>query len=212
MVHVVLLGDSVFDNGAYIAGAPDVVRQLRTHLPPGSQATLCAVDGYVTANVPGQIHRIPSGATHLIVSAGGNDALHHMPVLDETANSMAAALERLADIAASFRQDYKAMLEVVLAQGLPAAVCTIYDPRFPNYRLQRLAVTALSLFNSVILREATQAGIPVIDLRLVCDDDRDYANPIEPSAQGGDKIAAVIARLVSDHDFLRRRSEIYVRP
>ena len=27
--HVVLLGDSVFDNAAYVAGAPDVVRQVR---------------------------------------------------------------------------------------------------------------------------------------------------------------------------------------
>ena len=73
-------------------------------------------------------------------------------------------------------------------------------------------MTALSVFNDVIVREVVAAGVPLLDLRLICDEDSDYANPIEPSAQGGEKIAAVIARLVSDHDFLRRRSEIYVRP
>jgi hypothetical protein len=29
MGHVILLGDSVFDNAAYVGGAPDVIAQLR---------------------------------------------------------------------------------------------------------------------------------------------------------------------------------------
>ena len=45
--HVVLIGDSIFDNGAYVAGGPDVVTQLRERLPQGWRATLGAVDGAV---------------------------------------------------------------------------------------------------------------------------------------------------------------------
>ena len=45
MPHLVLLGDSIFDNAAYTAGGPDVVTQLRAQLPPGWSATLAAVDG-----------------------------------------------------------------------------------------------------------------------------------------------------------------------
>src|SRR5215218_670055 len=52
MNHVVLLGDSVFDNAAYVSGGPDVVTQLRGRLPSGWSATLAAVDGAVTASVP----------------------------------------------------------------------------------------------------------------------------------------------------------------
>jgi hypothetical protein len=37
---------------------------------------------------------------------------------------------------------------------------------------------------------------PVIDLRLIFDADEDYANPIEPSAKGGAKIATAILSLV----------------
>jgi hypothetical protein len=33
MAHVALLGDSVFDNAAYVAGGQDVVTQLRARLP-----------------------------------------------------------------------------------------------------------------------------------------------------------------------------------
>jgi hypothetical protein len=35
MTHIVLLGDSIFDNAAYVASGPDVVRQLREILPSG---------------------------------------------------------------------------------------------------------------------------------------------------------------------------------
>lgn len=212
MRHVVLLGDSVFDNAAYVHGGPDVVQQLRTHLGAADTATLRAVDGHVVTNVAGQMRTVPADATHLIVSAGGNDALLNMSVLDEGAANMAAAIERLSDVAAEFRTNYRSMLASLEARGLPTAVSTIYDPRFPNYRLQRLAVAALALFNNVIVREAAERGWPVLDFRLICDDDRDYANPIEPSVCGGDKIAATIARLVRDHDFSRRRTEVYVRP
>jgi hypothetical protein len=125
---------------------------------------------------------------------------------------MAAAIERLADVASAFKRDYQAMMVRVASRALPSAVATIYDPRFPDYRLQRLAVAALALFNNVILREAATRGWPVLDLRLICNEDRDYANPIEPSVHGGDKIAATIARLVADHDFRRSRTEIFTSP
>ncbi len=58
-------------------------------------------------------------------------------------------------------------------------------------------------------REAFARGLPLIDLRLVCDEDADFANPIEPSARGGGKIAAEIARLLAEHPFERRRSAVY---
>ena len=35
MGHVVLLGDSIFDNGRYVPGEPAVIDQLRSALPKG---------------------------------------------------------------------------------------------------------------------------------------------------------------------------------
>jgi len=209
MTHVVLLGDSVFDNAAYVPGGPDVIRQVRERLPADWQASLKAVDGATTAGVPRQAQGLPPDATHLVVSVGGNDALGHIGVLEDRAPSIAQALNRLADIGDHFAQNYRAMLDTVLARGLRTALCTIYEPRFPDPRLQRLAITALTLFNDPILREAARRGLPVLDLRLICNDDRDFANPIEPSVQGGAKIAGVIGRVVTGHDFGAGRCVVY---
>jgi hypothetical protein len=193
---VVLLGDSVFDNAAYVAGGHDVVTQLRRSLPTGWQATLSAVDGATAADVRGQLAGTPAGATHLVISAGGNDALRAEAILGERVGSVAQGLERLALARDRFGEQYRSMLGAALARSLPVVVCTIYDPRFQDPLRQRLAVAGLALFNDVIIRQAFAQQVAVLDLRLICNEDLDFANPIEPSVQGGGKIAAAIMRMV----------------
>lgn len=211
MGHVVLAGDSIFDNRAYIGqGEPAVIDQVRAHLPQGWRATLLAVDGSVTEDVPRQLDVLPGDATHLVISTGGNDALEHFDLLTEPAHSVAEALARLAAIGEQFERSYRRMLEAAARRGLPTALCTIYYPAFPDPAIQRLAVTGLTLFNDGILRLAASAGLPVLDLRLICTEPADYANAIEPSAVGGEKIARVIGTVVREHDFTRGRASIYV--
>ena len=208
MSHVVLLGDSIFDNAAYVAGGPDVIHQTRQKLSDGSRATLLAVDGGTTRGVPDQLRLLPRDATHLVVSVGGNDALGKGDFLGAPARSAAEALMGLAEIGDEFERDYLAMLDEVLAHGLPTAICTIYYPRFPEAPLQRIAVTALTVFNDCIIRAAFAHGLPLIDLRLICTDSRDYANAIEPSARGGEKISRAIANVV-EHGFTGGRTEVF---
>jgi lysophospholipase L1-like esterase len=198
MKHVVLLGDSIFDNAAYVGSDPDVVRQVRQLLPEGWRATLNARDGSVIADIPAQLRALPPDATHLVISIGGNDALLQSGVLQEAADSVADAIEKLAAVRESFQRAYAAMLEHALTRGLPTAVCTIYEPRYPEPRLRRAAATALTLLNDAITREAFARGATLIDLRLVCDRDEDFANPVEPSARGGAKIARAIAGFVRE--------------
>ena len=210
MNHVVLLGDSIFDNAAYVDGGPAVITQVQERLPQGWRATLLAVDGSVIGDVLYQLERLPADATHIIVSAGGNDALGRSDLLGDPAQSVAEVLQRLAAIAAEFERDYRRMLEAVLRRNLATALCTIYYPAFPDPMMQRLAVTGLTVFNDCIIRAAIGAGLPLLDLRLICNSPTDYANPIEPSAAGGAKIADVITRLVTQHDFTQRRTMVFV--
>ncbi|MBL6077108.1 SGNH/GDSL hydrolase family protein [Belnapia sp. T18] len=205
--HVVLLGDSIFDNKGYVAGGPDVVAHLRNRLPAGWQGSLAAVGGAVAGDVIRQLERVPQGASHLVVSAGGNDALRQEALLGQEARSVGEGLVRLAAVVDRFRQDYRAMLDAVLARRLPTAVCTVYDPRFADPQRQQMAVAGLSLFNDAIMREAFRRGLALVDLRLVCNEAADFANAIEPSVQGGRKIAAAIARFALDRP--QRRSMIY---
>ncbi len=209
MSHVVLLGDSIFDNAAYVAGAPDVVRQVRQRLPSGSNATLAAVDGSTTRDVREQLRRLPGDATHLVVSVGGNDALGSSDFLAAPSRSTAETLLGLADIGDEFERAYLDMLAETLAHRLPTAICTVYYPRFPEAALQRMAVAGLTVFNDCIIRAAFAHGLPLLDLRLICTEAGDYANPIEPSSQGGEKIARAIAELV-EHGFAAGRTEVFI--
>jgi GDSL-like Lipase/Acylhydrolase family len=201
MNHIILLGDSIFDNARYVPGGPAFIDHIRKNLPRGWHATLLARDGAGVAEMTRQLEQIPSDATHLVISVGGNDALDHSGfLLHEPAGSFAEVLSTLADIQDRFRQEYHGMLQQILAMGKPIAVCTIYDA-IPG--LDRVEATGLCFFNDVTLREAFRASIPVIDLRLVCTDVSDYSrsSPIEPSVIGGGKIARAVVRLVTEYDF-----------
>ena len=209
MKHIVLLGDSIFDNAAYVNGGPDVIRQLKSILPRDWQASLLAVDGSVTTDVIDQTAEIPASATHLIVSAGGNDGLSRADILQRQARSVGEGVEQLASLRAEFCQNYRRMLKSLLALKKPMAVCTVYDPHFPDPSMQRLTTTALNIFNDCILREAITHGLPVIDLRLICTEPEDYSNEIEPGIVGGRKIAEAILILVQNHDFSGKRTIIY---
>ena len=189
--HIVLIGDSIFDNGAYTLGDPDVVTHLGRILPGHWRATSYAIDGATTAGVAAQLRHLPADASHLVVSIGGNDVLQLAGLLTMRVTSMIAALETFAPHVDRFRHDYRATIDRVVAKERPTFVCTIY-----NGRLDRPVATAariaLAMFNDAIQRTANELGLFVIELRDVCDTAADYANPIEPSGRGGRKIAEAI--------------------
>jgi hypothetical protein len=193
MPHFILLGDSIFDNAAYVEPRHAVIDHLRKALPSGATVTLLARDGAVVHDVHDQVAKIPSGASRLFLSAGGNDALGHIGLLEEPARSMAGALDRLAAVGEQFEADYRRLLEAIAQTKLPTTVCTIYNGRLLDKRIARLARTALIVFNDVIVRLAFEHGLDVIELRLVCSSPADYANDIEPSSRGGERIAKAIA-------------------
>ena len=198
MPHLVLLGDSIFDNGSYTGGGPDVIAQVRGHLPAGWKASLLAQDGAVTDNIPSQLARLPQDATHLVLSVGGNDALRQSGILDMTARSSAQVLDMLAEIARNFSLRYKQVVDACLMTRRPLTICTIYNGNFADKQYQQRASTALTTFNDVIIQTAVERQLTVIELRQIINRPADYANPIEPSSQGGEKLARTIVRLAAD--------------
>jgi hypothetical protein len=189
--HAVLLGDSIFDNGAYTQGEPDVLAHLREMLPDGWQASLLALDGSTTASLAEQVARIPRDASRLFVSIGGNDILVHLDLLDRRVASTRDALLAMGERAARFAADYRSAIRGVVATGKPTTLCTIYEGNLPEPDATPARVLLMP-FNDAILRVAFELGLDVIDLRLVCREPGDYANPIEPSGNGGHKIARAI--------------------
>ncbi|MDA1129659.1 MAG: SGNH/GDSL hydrolase family protein [Chloroflexi bacterium] len=197
MRNLVLVGDSIFDNAAYVDG-PDVRAQVETKMPDDWTVSLLAVDGSYILDVPGQLDQLPSDTQRLVVSTGGNDVLVQTEVLGDAVTSVGEALLLLDEAVAQFREDYCEMLEAVLATDIQSFVCTIYRPNFPDGDLQRMTSTALGLFNDVIIEEASLRLLPILDIRAIFTDGGDYANPIEPSVQGGEKLANGIVEMISN--------------
>lgn len=208
MNHLVLLGDSIFDNRAYVAGGPAVIDQVQKTVPAGWKASLLAVDGNTSVQVPDQLKRLPSDCTHLVLSAGGNDAIGCLDLMGTPASNLMGALGTLSKMLAGFEQSYKALITELLSLNKPLMVCTIYDS-VPG--LVEPLKLALALFNDVIIRNAVSSGVPVLDLRMICTESGDYSikSPIEPSSQGGQKIATRLTSALVNHDSSRGICAIY---
>lgn len=151
-MHIVLLGDSVFDNAAYTSGGPAVIDHLSGLLGPDERATLLAVDGHCVEDLPSQIRRLPDDVSHVVVSVGGNDALQHEDLLREPATMMGLGLAGLGQ--------------------------------------------AVDRFDDAIQRVAAERATPVLELRSLLDQPIHYANPIEPSVEGGRVLAEEILKRV----------------
>ena len=156
MSTLVLVGDSVFDNAAYVNG-PDVRDQVETKVLDDWAVSLLAVDGSYILDVQNQLEQLPGDAQILVVSTGGNDVLVQTEVLNDAVTTVGEALLLLGDAVGQFREDYCRMLEAVVATDVQSYICTIYRPDFPDEEFQRMTSTALGLFNGIIVEEAPSA-------------------------------------------------------
>ncbi|MGJ0505651.1 MAG: GDSL-type esterase/lipase family protein [Methylocystis sp.] len=208
MAHLALVGDSVFDNGAYTAGGPAVVSQVKRHMPLGWRVTLGAVDGARIDAVATQLARLPADVERLAVSVGGNDVLGHVALLDAPVRKGSDAVGMIGEAARAFEAAYREMIAACLHVDRHAIICTVYSGNFPDPVFQRLARTALTPFNDAIIRTGVEFGLTVIDLRLVCDDPEDFVNAIEPSSVGGDKIAKALVRAATGDGGWERSARI----
>ncbi len=216
MKHIVLLGDSIFDNCSYVnPGELDVPNQLRSLVGHNSKVTNLAVDGHVISNMKNQLNNLPLDVTHLFVSVGGNDGLGHLSVFHNTVTTIGKALQQMYHIGDRFRKNYSEMLDLVLSYNLPSTFCSIYYPRFDarsldrvqdymsvlsnGREIQEMVMAAETIFNDAISYEVFKRKLQLIDLRVLCDNDEDFANPIEPSSIGGLKIAKTINKIANMH-------------
>jgi lysophospholipase L1-like esterase len=199
--RIILLGDSIIDNGAYVGpGEADVARQLQALLPKQTVVKR-AVDGAVCADVLRSQMANLGSTDRIILSAGGNDALQHIDLLEAaTATTAKAVLLRLAAIREDFRRTYVALLDRLVTIRAPVLVLTVYNPCFNGHGMdasyQMAAEAAISLFDDVIQLEARGRSFNVLELRTLFTDPADYANPIEPSALGGAKLAQAMSTWV----------------
>jgi hypothetical protein len=161
------------------------------------------VDGSICAGVLGSQTGDLSRADHIILSAGGNNALQHVDLLEAVIETTAKdVLVRLWSIQEEFRRDYAALLDCLALTRRPVLVLTVYNPCFHGHgmdsRYQQAAESAVSIINDVIQQEGRRRPFDILELRTLFNDRADYANPIEPSAIGGAKLAKCMSNWVRE--------------
>lgn len=195
--HVVLAGDSIFDNDGYVrSGEPGVIEQLRRSMPTGWSAYKIAVDGDCIRDVSAQLGELPAQTTDLVLSVGGNDMIGHSHLMGQVREL--SDLPDILDAAkADFACQYGALIERLCALPMRIMVCTVYTAiPFKELQFRAFAPAAIAAFNDVIAEEAGRRGIPVLRLEAICTEHGDFSehSPIEPSAAGGQKIVDALLR------------------
>jgi len=123
-----------------------------TRLP--ISASLLARDGATAAGIPAQLARLPSNATHMALSIGGNAALQRQSLLQARAGSVGEALNIPGEAVAQFESAYRKAVDACVVRRLPLVICMSYNGNFADTNYRKQVRSALAMFNDAIIRTA----------------------------------------------------------
>ena len=224
---IILLGDSIIDNKSYVlSNELDVTEHLEKLFSNDPNVVIenHAVDG----DTMHQLERdhldsnLLSGATHIVVSIGGNDLLHNISFLQTTSElskimGKGAMIgkwgakelnpsrnkvfeETYFEIIEPFKKQYETIVANLSNHRANLLLCTVYEGDLVDSDefsdVSNSSKTMVSIFNDIVYRVANKFNSDVLELRDIFISSDDYANPIEPSHIGGEKLAQSIVQWV----------------
>jgi len=158
---------------------------------------------------PSRVRAIPAEVTHIVICVDGGWAIETSGLLKGRAQSIQDALDTLAAAADEFESMFARLIAAATEAGVPTIVCTLVPARYVESSQERVAATALAIFNDRILRRATAARLSIVELRLVCDEDNDYASETLLSHAGVRKVANVARSALYDISRNPGRTRVY---
>ena len=179
--YIVLIGDSILNNSAYVAEGKSVSELLKSKT---SNIINVAKDGATINDLYSQLDKIPTDLnnsnTFVFVSAGGNDILNKNLKLDDS------KLTKLFN-------DYMEFLKTLRVKlgSTKINVLNLYLPSNPRYQSYELTIDK---WNTMINDNSTIVGeiYNVIDIHSKLTGAADFVYDIEPSESGSVKIADTI--------------------
>ena len=157
----------------------------------------------------GHVREIPEDATHIVISIEGAWAIEASRLLQAGRHTIREALATLSAAADEFEGILAGMITAAQETGLPTVVCTLVPARYAEPAEHRVATTALAIFNDRVVRHTFAASLPIVDLRLVCDEDADYASATLLSRAGVRKAANVIRAALYEVSRAVERTRVY---
>jgi hypothetical protein len=179
--NIILMGDSVLNNSAYVPAGKSVINYLKQKT---NNVFTFAKDGASIQDCYDQLDKIPpdfnNTNTYLFISVGGNDILNIRGILSS------------GDIDGLFRKylDFINALKAKLG-SVNINICNLYmpaDPRYQNYK------SSIDQWNQLIQKSSNRVGAMynVVDIFSLLKDPNDFIYGIEPSAEASVKIANII--------------------
>ena len=194
--YVSLLGDSIIDNKVYVGeGELSVTEHLQHNSP--SYFTMIAVDGDTTEEVlDNQLDNLKEPVSHIVLSIGGNDLLQNLHLLQDETSGMKFALEKCSELISQIQENYIKILEHLSQYDAKVLLCTVYEGDLESDLLlakyDKAGQVMLKMHNDTVYYLASKFEVDVLELRNIFTNKEDYANPIEPSHIGGEKLAKAI--------------------
>jgi len=194
--YVSLLGDSIIDNKVYVG---DDELSVTEHLQHNSSSnfTMIAVDGDTTEDVlENQLDNLKEPVSHIVLSIGGNDLLQNLHLLQDETSGMKFALEKSSELIGEIQENYTKILEHLSNYDTKVLLCTVYEGDLKSdvmlAQFDKAGQAMLKMHNDTVYYLASKFEVDVLELRNIFTNKEDYANPIEPSHIGGEKLAKAI--------------------
>ena len=194
--YVSLLGDSIIDNKVYVGeGELSVTEHLQHN--SSSNFTMIAVDGDTTEEVlENQLDILKEPVSHIVLSIGGNDLLQNLHLLQDETSGMKFALEKSSELIGEIQENYTKILEHLSQYDAKVLLCTVYEGDLKSdlmlAQFDKAGQVMLKMHNDTVYYLASKFDVDVLELRNIFTNKEDYANPIEPSHIGGEKLAKAI--------------------
>jgi lysophospholipase L1-like esterase len=201
---ILLFGDSIIDNKYYVGENENSVLEHLQNIS-NDEFIQIALDGDTTRDVLDKQLQVSTikDASKIILSIGGNDLLQNLSFLYksnfENINEGLICLQN--EIFQPLAERYEAIVKVLSSYRANLLLCTVYEGdlgRTDEFRgvLDSSKIMASS-FNDIVYKTAKKFNADVLELRQIFTESDDYANPIEPSHKGGEKLSKAIVEWIS---------------
>ena len=201
MNKLVLLGDSTIDNKVYVEPGELSVKEHLDSLVD-YEVLQIALDGAITDDVlNNQIDLIPADTTHILLSIGGNDLLQEIDFLyQDLKYTPKRLLETVIGLLSPVAENYETIVKQLSTNRAKLLCATVYEGNLVGSvefdSISNSSKAMVSLLNDSIFRICDEYKLDTLDLRNIFVSPEDYANPIEPSHEGGLKFAKKIKEWV----------------
>jgi len=178
VTHIVLLGDSIFQNNNYVPKSKSVEYLLKEKLSIPS--LVLAQDNAIIYDIPKQYNSMPlnlnAKTTNLYISIGGNDLLN----LYEHNNTNNSKLFNM--VWEIYKKTILMLIDSTQCNIILTDIYFITDPNYSKY------IPMIKKWNSNLYQFADQHKLNVFKISKILTQPKDFTNSIEPSVIGGNKM------------------------